>query len=312
MKSAAARRLLTSAPFGVLPRKCACEGSGGKCAECKKKEETLQRRSVDQAELATEPRIVHDVLPSPCQPLDTATRTFLEPRVGHDFGKIRLYSNEQAGKPARAPSARVPLPFGGDDSGAPQPQDVAQLAGGDAGAGSSAPLLNYSPTVNPTANPCGGYQWKIAWTLPGAIPNTNGFVVQKIYVHYSEGICGSTDVADTDATYWEAWQVQGGQIVNLAGGPGTDLFLGPSATNHFGKHYQEGFAKFIPDYSAPLKWGQSVQQAGAVLSTYDRPSGWSDLGALHRSITSEFNCCQGADDTGIQADPPSATPGQTP
>jgi len=32
---------------------------------------------------------VHDVLRSPGQPLDTQTRTFMEPRFGHDFGRVR-------------------------------------------------------------------------------------------------------------------------------------------------------------------------------------------------------------------------------
>lgn len=36
------------------------------------------------------PAIVHDVLRSPGQPLDSATRAFMEPRFGHDFGQIRV------------------------------------------------------------------------------------------------------------------------------------------------------------------------------------------------------------------------------
>jgi hypothetical protein len=38
------------------------------------------------------PPIVHDVLRSTGQPLDAATRAFMEPRFGHDFSKVRDFS----------------------------------------------------------------------------------------------------------------------------------------------------------------------------------------------------------------------------
>src|SRR5947208_783488 len=36
------------------------------------------------------PKIVHVVLRSPGQPLDPATRAFMEPRFGHEFSGVRL------------------------------------------------------------------------------------------------------------------------------------------------------------------------------------------------------------------------------
>src|SRR6478752_1439777 len=36
------------------------------------------------------PPIVHEVLRSPGQPLDGATRSFMEPRFGHDFSNVRV------------------------------------------------------------------------------------------------------------------------------------------------------------------------------------------------------------------------------
>jgi hypothetical protein len=80
------------APFGTLQRKCACggsAGSGGECAECRKKK-TLQRKSREDAQTELAPQIVHDGLRSPGQPLDAKTRAFLEPRFGHDFSRIRV------------------------------------------------------------------------------------------------------------------------------------------------------------------------------------------------------------------------------
>jgi LysM repeat protein len=51
------------------------------------------------------PPIVHDVLRSPGQPLDAATRAFMEPRFGHDFSKVRVHADAKAGESARAVNA---------------------------------------------------------------------------------------------------------------------------------------------------------------------------------------------------------------
>jgi hypothetical protein len=95
------------AAFGTLRRKCACGGggsSGGDCAECKKKK-TLQRQAAGSAGPAVAPPVVHNVLRSSGQPLDTATRAFFEPRFGHDFSKVRIHADAQANESARSVNA---------------------------------------------------------------------------------------------------------------------------------------------------------------------------------------------------------------
>ncbi|HXI70001.1 MAG TPA: hypothetical protein VNN22_06550, partial [Verrucomicrobiae bacterium] len=87
----------TSVHSGVLQRKCACggkAGSDGECEECRKKR--LQRKTRN-AESGTQndmsvPPIVHEVLRSPGQPLDKETRAFMEPRFGHDFSHVDVFS----------------------------------------------------------------------------------------------------------------------------------------------------------------------------------------------------------------------------
>ncbi len=76
----------------VLQRKCGCgaKSSGGDCAECRAKRE-LQRQAAG-AGPAVAPPIVHQVLNSPGEPLDAATRAFLEPRFGHDFASLPIRS----------------------------------------------------------------------------------------------------------------------------------------------------------------------------------------------------------------------------
>ena len=45
----------------------------------------LQRAAINPAPVQAVPPIVHEVIRSSGQPLDVATRSFMEPRFGHDF-----------------------------------------------------------------------------------------------------------------------------------------------------------------------------------------------------------------------------------
>jgi len=56
-------------------------------------------------QLSTVPPVVHEVLRSPGQPLDDETRIFFEARIGLDFARVRVHTDEKAGEPARAVSA---------------------------------------------------------------------------------------------------------------------------------------------------------------------------------------------------------------
>src|SRR5215208_2264204 len=91
---------------GLLQRKCACGGTlgpTGECAECRRKR--LQRQPTNQAEPSQAPPIVHDVLRSPGQPFDPATRASMEPRFGHDFSKVRVHTDTRASESAQAVNA---------------------------------------------------------------------------------------------------------------------------------------------------------------------------------------------------------------
>jgi len=76
-----------------------------KCAECEQDEEQLQRKETGPA--STAPPVVHEVLRSPGQPLDPATRAFMEPRFGHDFAKVRVHTDTKAASSARAVNAQA-------------------------------------------------------------------------------------------------------------------------------------------------------------------------------------------------------------
>jgi len=108
----------TPVQTGLLQRQCAtCRQhtiAGGERAECQKKQSMLsrppslsplQRRATNQAEPSEVPPIVHEVLQSPGQPLDSHTRGFMESRFDHDFSGVRVHTDPRAVESARAVNA---------------------------------------------------------------------------------------------------------------------------------------------------------------------------------------------------------------
>jgi len=54
---------------------------------------------------AAAPRLVGETLSSPGRPLDAATRTFMEPRLGSDFSRVRVHTDTKAAESTRAVNA---------------------------------------------------------------------------------------------------------------------------------------------------------------------------------------------------------------
>lgn len=108
---------VASVNAGVLQRQCACGQhtvAGGECEECSEnKRPSLQRRANNHDEPGPVPPIVHEILRSPGQPLDVATRAFVEPRLGHDFSQVRVHADSRAGESAAAIGASA-YAFGND------------------------------------------------------------------------------------------------------------------------------------------------------------------------------------------------------
>jgi hypothetical protein len=114
-----------SCPLQRSPGRCPF---GGACHHCPPHVHAvpvrgIHRRAVNGALLPGIPPIVSEVLRSPGHPLDTAQRAFMESRFGHDFGRVRLHTDQRAAASARAISAAaytagrdVVLPGGVADS----------------------------------------------------------------------------------------------------------------------------------------------------------------------------------------------------
>lgn len=89
---------------GILRRKCACGNhtmAGGECGACGAKRLNLQRLAVgNQNEHSEVPPIVHEVLRSSGQSLDSTTRAFMESRFERDFSQVRVHTDEKAAESA--------------------------------------------------------------------------------------------------------------------------------------------------------------------------------------------------------------------
>jgi Domain of unknown function (DUF4157) len=78
-------------------------------------EEVIQTKAIDDRaapsastqESSEVPSTVHEVLRSPGQPLDPATREYMEPRFGHDFSRVRVHSDSVAGQSVREVNAHA-------------------------------------------------------------------------------------------------------------------------------------------------------------------------------------------------------------
>ena len=101
---------VTPSISGVLQRKCACgtHTMSGECEDCKKKKGVLQRASFSSRGRGIGgevPAIVDEVLRSPGQPLDPATRAFMEPKFGYEFSQVRVHTDAKAAESACAVNA---------------------------------------------------------------------------------------------------------------------------------------------------------------------------------------------------------------
>jgi hypothetical protein len=100
-------RISPTGPTAGLQR-CSCgkpADQSAPCEECKSKVMGLQRSSTAPSGGQTAPQIVHDVLSSPGQPLDGATRGFMETGFGRDFSGVRVHTDQRAAESAQAVNA---------------------------------------------------------------------------------------------------------------------------------------------------------------------------------------------------------------
>jgi len=67
----------------------------------------LQREAGAHASAAAQPALVHGVLNSPGRPLDSSTRDFMEPKLGHDLSGVRIHTDGAAAQAAQSVNANA-------------------------------------------------------------------------------------------------------------------------------------------------------------------------------------------------------------
>jgi hypothetical protein len=94
-----------------LRRKCDC---GGTCEDCRKESGQeapvkVQMKAAGHGVVSSfsAPAIVDEVLHAPGEPLDTATREFMEPRFGYDFSQVRIHKDGKAGQSVQSVNAKA-------------------------------------------------------------------------------------------------------------------------------------------------------------------------------------------------------------
>jgi hypothetical protein len=91
-------------------RKCSCGGSDDECETCKtaREESPVQRKPQGTAAAKADvPAVVHDALSAPGQPLEGRTRAFMESRLGCDFQRVRISSDDRSARAADAIQAKA-------------------------------------------------------------------------------------------------------------------------------------------------------------------------------------------------------------
>ena len=94
-------------PASSLQRQCACDGAAGldgECEACKAPRQSLQRKASEQS-VGEAPPSVQETLRRSGQPLDSGPRAFMESRLGHDFGGVRVHTDSEAAESAASVNA---------------------------------------------------------------------------------------------------------------------------------------------------------------------------------------------------------------
>jgi hypothetical protein len=92
-------------PDAALPFTSALPQVSRKCVVCEQEQKLQKEPAVRQASSGDAPDLVNEVLRSPGQPLDAATRAFMGARFVRDFSQVRLHTDAKAAESARAVNA---------------------------------------------------------------------------------------------------------------------------------------------------------------------------------------------------------------
>jgi RHS repeat-associated protein len=162
-------------------------------------------------------------------------------------------------------------------------------------------LLSYRVTEGPThLRYCGVAGLAIKWVLNAS--ERDGWIVQEVQMDCFTKDCNDTPVAPPGIccgrTYWEAWRVKGGRVyvghpeIDVTASPYHDLFLTPNAgVCRYGTSKITGWAKFVRGRLQGGFVAGSVQCAGMLMATNNRPGNWTRAETVKHQLTITYGCC---------------------
>ncbi len=186
-------------------------------------------------------------------------------------------------------------------------KEFGDAAPGVAPAGSNA-NLTMETVEGPKKDPCGGFDWKVKFTLKET-SKKGGWIVQQLTRDASIFTCPGGIVEHTKLTYWEAWHVMPGTKGDSATLAGLynfdDEFREPSHPSTYGTVTFTGEVKFFEDLDLPATFirNNKATYAHSLPSTTAKPDFWSDKETAPHSLTTTWNCCDGNSITSLETTP---------
>lgn len=102
-----AKRVVSSAPAGVVRRECAACAGGASCSKCEDERLRAKAEPGRGARVSSAQAPPAATLRGGGRPLSPSLRAFFEPRFGHDFRRVRVHTDGAAAETARAINARA-------------------------------------------------------------------------------------------------------------------------------------------------------------------------------------------------------------
>lgn len=210
------------------------------------------------------------------------------PQFNHHFSELQIQS------PVKGESEAAEEEFtaikGEGDAGS---------EGGMASKGEGKQVVKKSNVSGPTAGQCGGYSWKVKFSVENSDDKTKGYIVQKINAVYKRTDCDGKNKPVTGIgkfPYWEAWGVRNGKV-----------FVGDTESEHQADHYADdpmgdstkgsivvtGVAEFFPNAVLPahMKANNPETQAHSLRSSLTDPALSGGTGSISHDLTASWDCC---------------------
>jgi hypothetical protein len=158
--------------------------------------------------------------------------------------------------------------------------------------------IGISNSTNPvlTKTGCGGFEWKVNFTL-AAPSQKGGWIVQQIISNDKIYNCDGTVAKNVTTTYWEAWEVAPGQSIPKSRANGTynydDDYFEKDHGCTKGNIEIDGKVKFFEGLALPatFKMNNPATMAGSLPSTTEVPAFWNNDATVSHKLSTTWNCC---------------------